>query len=296
MLTEELLKYAGKYWGPGMVEEEILREEKFPLVDIQTTIAWLMIKKHVSERSINTVLDAGAGFGRYSIPMAKFGYQVTHLDISEAMLILAKQIAQKEEIKNINFMLSDITSLKEIKNRQYDFTLCFDAPISYVYPRQFEAIDELCRVTDKLAMFMVSGRSGVLPYMIDFDLSREYLPKGYKKKIDPFYITKQILANGVEKWPDEIKTYLEQNHKDAPLDYSFKVDELITAVEQNGFKVLEIGGPGALARSIKPESLEKIRSDERLFNQFIEFSLNYDFDKYNLGLGAVNILIIAERV
>jgi len=296
MITEELLKYARKYWGTGMVEEEILREEKFPLVDIQTTIAWLMIKKYVSVREIKKIMDAGAGFGRYSIPMAKFGYQVTHLDVSEAMLSLSRQIAVKEGIKNINFVLSDITNLTEIKDRQYDLTICFDAPISYVYPKHFQAISELCRVTDKLVMFMVSGRSGVLPYMIDFDISREYLPKGYKKKIDPFYITKQIAENGVEKWPDDIKAYLEQSNKEAPVDYSFKVDELVDSIQSHGFKVLEIGGPGALARSIKLESLEKIRSDERLFNQFIMFSLDYDFDKYNLGLGAVNLLVIAERI
>lgn len=296
MITEDMLKYAGKYWGAGMVEEEILREEKFPLVDIQTTIAWLMIKKYVSERNIKTVLDAGAGFGRYSIPMAKFGYQVTHLDISEAMLSLSRQIAIKEDIKNISFVLNDITNLADTKDRHYDFTLCFDAPISYVYPKHFQAIAELCRVTDKLVMFMVSGRSGVLPYMIDFDLSRDYLPKGYKKKLDPFYITKQILEKGVEQWPEDIKAYLEKSNKEAPIDYSFKVDELVNSIQSNGFKILEIGGPGALARSIKPESLEKIRSDERLFNQFIMFALDYDFDKNNLGLGAVNLLVIAERV
>ncbi len=286
---------ANKYWNKNAVEEEVIREEKFPLVDIQTTITWLKINQFLGEYQVKTLLDAGAGTGRYSIPMARFGFEVTHLDISDDMLKFVENLCEKEEIPNINFQSGSITDMSFFSDRQFDLSFCFDAPISYCYPYQQIAIKELCRVTDKLLMLMVSNRNGVIPFMIDFDLSGDYLPPGYEGELEPFYITKKIMENGVESWPEEIDTFLKASKKEAPLDYSFKIDELKEMVEAEGFDILEIGGPGALARSIKRENLEKIRNDERLFNEFIKFSLEYDFDKYNAGLGAVNILLIAKR-
>jgi SAM-dependent methyltransferase len=294
-VAQEFLEYASKYWNKEVVREEIEREEKFPLVDVQTTIAWLKIRNYLNSEQVANILDAGAGFGRYSIPLAKFGYKVTHLDISGDMLELAKEFADKDDIENISFTQGSIIEMDDFDDKSFDLTISFDAPVSYCYPKHKEAIQELCRVTDKYLMLMVSSRSGVLPFMIDFDLDRNYIPPGYIKKIDPFHVTKTILAKGVEEWPPAIKRYLEDTGKDAPLDYSFTVEELTEILEQNNFEIAEIGGPGALARSIKAENLEKIRSDERLFNEFIKFSLDFDFDKHNLGLGAVNLFVIAKR-
>ncbi len=63
-----------KYWNRESAIEEMIREEKFPLVDIQTTIAWIKIKKYLESYNIKTILDAGAGVGRYSLPLANSGY------------------------------------------------------------------------------------------------------------------------------------------------------------------------------------------------------------------------------
>lgn len=292
------MDYASKYWGIAMAEEEALREEKFPLVQIQTAIAWSVVKAFCTEDT-KTVLDAGAGAGRYSIPIAKFGYDVTHLDISEDMLETAKTISRKEGVEEIRFIQGDICNIDVFRDREFDVTLCFDAPVSYTYPYQEKAIEELLRVTNSLLMLMVSNRNGVIPFMVDFDISGEYLDPAWshgKRKMDPFYITKQVIEKGVEVWPEEIKSYLEKSGKDAPPDYSFKVDEIVGLIEENSnFEVVKIGGPGALARSIKPESLETITKDDELFSRFVALSLDYDFDKYNIGLGAVNLLVVAKR-
>lgn len=293
------IDYVRKYWGKESVTEETMREEKFPLVDIQTTLTFMKIKQAMNNVSIDNILDAGAGVGRYSLPLAKIGastgLQVTHLDISDEMLNHAKKIADSEEITNVEFIKGDVTKMSEFKDKQFDMTICFDSPISYTYPNHYFALKEVARVTKKVMLLMVSSRPGILPFMIDFDLSREYLPKGYRKKVDPFLVTESIIKNGVEVWPDDIKEHLEKTNQDAPSDYSFDVDEILNLVRKEGFHITEVGGPGALARSIKKESLEKIRKDERLFNRFIEYSLKYDFSTYNLGLGAVNLYIAATR-
>lgn len=281
-----------------MAEEEAVREEKFPLVQIQTAIARFMVKAFCTEDT-ETILDAGAGAGRYSIPLAKSGYDVTHLDISKDMIEMAKAVSRKDGVEKIRFIQGDICNLELFQDREFDMTLCFDAPVSYTYPHQKKAIEELLRVTDSLVMLMVSNRNGVIPFMVDFDISGEYLDPEWsheKRKVDPLYITEKVMEKGVEEWPRDIKAYLVESGKDTPADYSFKVDEIVGLIEKNSnFEVVKIGGPGALARSIKPESLEAIIKDDELFSRFVDLSMKFDFDKNNIGLGAVNLMVIAKR-
>ncbi|MBN1971218.1 MAG: class I SAM-dependent methyltransferase [Candidatus Delongbacteria bacterium] len=283
-----------RYWNRESANEEMLREEKFPLVDIQTTLTWIKIKKYLDQYNISSILDAGAGVGRYSLPLAKFGYDVTHLDISPYMNRIAEKTAESEEIKNIKIVEGDISDLSMYNDRSYDFVISFDAPISYCYPNQYKALEEILRVCDKIAIIMVSSRSGVLPFYIDFDLAGDYKPAKYPKS-ENFIATKSILENGVEIWPEKIEKFLNDTGKDAPKDYSFTVTELKQFFSNSDFEIVEIGGPGALARSIKSENLDLIRSDDRLFNEFIGFSLNYDFQDETCGMGAVNTMIIVKR-
>lgn len=278
-----------------MADEELLREERFPLVLVQTAIANKIIEKYCSAEKIISVLDAGAGTGRYSIPIAKSGYKVCHLDISQEMIEHAHQIARREGLENIEFKLGSIENLSYLKNESFDMSLSFDAPVSYSYPNHEKAICELCRVTENLLFLMVSNRNGVIPFMVDFDLSRDYLPPNYNKEIAPFYATQSTIENGVEKWPADIQEYLNKTGSAAPLDYSFGTDELKNLLNKEGFGVLEIAGPGALARNIRPENLDKITSDKKLFKHFIELSMDFDFHPNNIGLGAVNLLVVAKR-
>lgn len=284
-----------KYWNRESAIEELVREEKFPLVDIQTTLAWIKIKQYLDKSSIETILDAGAGVGRYSLPLAKFDYKVTHLDISREMNSVAQKSAENEELENIKFMVGDISNIPNISDKSYDFVISFDSPITYCYPDHFKALDEVLRVSKDLVMIMVSSRTGTLPFYIDFDIEKGYRDADDDSRID-FIATESIINNGVEVWDEKTKKYLEESGKDAPQDYSFETDQLLDHIKGSGFEILEVGGLGALARSIKPENLEIIRSDERLFNKFISYALNFDFNRYNIGLGAVNTMVIAKRI
>lgn len=67
------------------------------------------------------VLDLACGSGRFSLPIAKKGIQVTGLDLSATMLDLAKQKAKKNNL-NIDFKLGDIR-LFEL-NKKFDFIFC----------------------------------------------------------------------------------------------------------------------------------------------------------------------------
>ena len=281
------------FWGEAMAEEEPQRESKFPLVDFQTAIAWQVIGRYL-QRPLR-VLDAGAGTGRYSLALAAMGHHVTHLDISEAMLRRAMAAAAEQGLDTIEFLRADVRDLSSLGDRAFDLTLCLDAPISYAYPNHARATAEVCRVTGETVIVMVSSRSGVIPFMIDFDLSGEFVPPDYQGPIAPFFLTESILEHGVEAFPEAIRPYLAREGKLTPPDYAFTVEEMTQLLEQQGFEIVELGGPGALARSVRKETLEKIRRDKALFHRFVQLSLAFDFDPHNAGLGAVNLLVVARR-
>jgi ubiquinone/menaquinone biosynthesis C-methylase UbiE len=57
------------------------------------------------------ILDLGCGAGRTTIPLFQMGYQVFGIDLVPKMIIMAKQNAQKENLR-IQFQVGDATKLK----------------------------------------------------------------------------------------------------------------------------------------------------------------------------------------
>lgn len=67
------------------------------------------------------VLDLACGTGRFSIPIAKAGLNVTGLDLSETMLNLAKEKSKRENL-NIDFQIGDIRCFD--LDKKFDFIFC----------------------------------------------------------------------------------------------------------------------------------------------------------------------------
>jgi SAM-dependent methyltransferase len=292
-MEERAHEDAEAFWGEAMADEEPLREARFPLVEFQTAVAWRVIEACLHGQL--TVLDAGAGTGRYSLPIAARGHRVTHLDLSPAMLRRAMAAAAREGLATVEFRQGDVRDLSAFSDRAFDLTLCLDAPISYAWPHHARALGEVCRVTRDALVLMVSSRSGALPFMVDFDLAGSFVPPGQAGTHDPFFLTESILREGVERFPEEFKPWLARQGKLTPPDYAFTVPELTGLLEVAGFTVERLGGPGALARSVRPETLDRIRADRALFERFIGYSLDFDFDPHTAGLGAVNLMVVARR-
>ena len=52
-------------------------------------------------------LDFGCGPGYFSLPLAKHVWSVIAVDVSEAMLVICRQRAAEERLKNIEFLVAD---------------------------------------------------------------------------------------------------------------------------------------------------------------------------------------------
>ncbi len=139
-------KISERLWNlPDKGEIESHREETF--------IDDIVQKSHIQKEllsdleGIKTVFDGGAGCGRFSILLAKYGCDVTHFDISRSMIDKAKELAEKEGVLDkITFVKGALEDLKNFKDKSFDLVISFDAPISYTYPNQEHVISEFVRI------------------------------------------------------------------------------------------------------------------------------------------------------
>jgi len=79
------------------------------------------IEKELKPQKDWHILDMGCGTGRHSVELARRGYQVTGIDLSEGMLGEAKKTAQEAEV-SVNWIHGDATQYQSEK--EFDLGLC----------------------------------------------------------------------------------------------------------------------------------------------------------------------------
>ena len=76
------------------------------------------------------ILEVGAGTGRYSISLAKMGYDVTSVELVQENLQVLKQNAKG--IKNITAFQGDALDLSKLKDNSFDMVLVL-GPLYHLY-------------------------------------------------------------------------------------------------------------------------------------------------------------------
>ena len=141
-----------------------LVKDPFHRLEFDTTMRYL--KEFLPARGL--ILDAGGGPGRYTVELARMGYDVVLLDLLQEHLEYAKK-----EIKNAGvekkvkeIIEGSITDLSRFNNSSFNAVLCLGGPICHVHPEseRTKAIKELIRVAKTNAPIYVSAMSkyGVL--------------------------------------------------------------------------------------------------------------------------------------
>jgi ubiquinone/menaquinone biosynthesis C-methylase UbiE len=145
-----------KEWGR-------LIKDPYHQLELDTTLHFL--KKHLPKKGL--ILDAGGGPGRYTIELAKQGYDIVLLDITPENLEFAKKQIKKagveERVKDV--IQGSITELSCFPNNKFDAVICVGGPLSHVGSDQrARAISELTRVGKKNCPIFISvmGRFGVI--------------------------------------------------------------------------------------------------------------------------------------
>lgn len=205
----------------------------------------IFLKKHLPKKGL--ILDAGAGPGRYTIDLAKKGYDVVLLDFSKGNVELAKAKVKvaKQEKKVKDFIQGTITNLSKFKDNSFDAVICLGGPLSHVKKNERQmAINELIRVAKKNAPIFVS-------------VMGKYA----------------ILLNAIKKWPNEVKDSInfkrllidgddynwgsiKNSGKNISFCHFFTVAELEKLFPKNKVKELEIAGLEGFASAQEKEYAE----------------------------------------
>lgn len=260
---------------------------------------------------IETAFDGGAGSGRFSILLAKQGVRVTHFDISQPMLDKAQELAEKAGVRDkITFVRGALEQLDAFDDRSFDLVMSFDAPVSYTYPNQEGVIANLVRLAKKKIMLSVSSRLGALPYMANpiqkaqfiFDDTRDPWAQRYLKQQEKLLAGFQFDKAACERmaatgFTGDIEASMQAYDRgETPwcITYHFMPEELKDILQRNGVKNIVLAGPGAFARTLPREVLQKIMRDEVQRAQFLDFCHWYDSNPYVCGMGKDNLFVKGE--
>jgi ubiquinone/menaquinone biosynthesis C-methylase UbiE len=145
-------RYVRKEWNR-------LVKDPYHKLEFDTTLYFL--KKYMPKKGL--VLDAGGGPGRYTIELAKQGYDVILLDIAPANLEFAKRQIKKAKLQNKvkEFVEGSIVDLSKFNDNTFDAVICLGGPLSHVLNKKErdKAISELIRVAKKGAPIFISVMS-----------------------------------------------------------------------------------------------------------------------------------------
>jgi SAM-dependent methyltransferase len=240
---------------------------------------------------VTTVLDAGGGTGRFSIWLAKLGYQVTHLDISLPMLVKAREKAEEVGVsEQITFVHGKLTDLSTYSDGQFDLVLSLDAPVSYTYPKQIDVIKELIRVAACGIVLCVSSRlgsylnqfnpAGKMPFLVDKcdpDSAVQWYMDEWKERdkwtVD-FTRVDRLWNDGLFSVPDEVFEQMMSGDTPWPVTYLFRPEELADQLRSAGLQEVRLAGPGALARTLPGEILRKLLYTEEFLHLSLSVAIN----------------------
>jgi len=168
-MTDTLVK---EYYSTQVRNEwRRLIRDAYHRLEFDTTFHFL--DKYLPKRGL--ILDAGGGPGRYTLELAKKGYDVVLLDATRANLDFALRQIKRHglQARVPEITAGSIVDLSRFSDASFDAVLCSGGPLSHILdPHQREsAISELIRVVKPGAPIFVSviGLFGVMVEILIYE-------------------------------------------------------------------------------------------------------------------------------
>ena len=275
-----------KFWDEISQTEEVDYDDEM----VNRLLRFKAIQCHLS--GVHKILDVGAATGAYSIPLARMGFDVVHLDLSDEMIKAVKEKAA--DLTNIRFIKQDAANLSIFEDNEFDLVLCFDGAISFSGSKAGNVITEICRVGKKV-MLSVSSKSCMTATWLNYSLTKlNRIHPSVKDMMETGYFCK---AN--YKDADELTSIAELK--------AYDVDELRDVLSKNGMNVLECHSIGSLThlyllhlyRQNPAEDVHKKINEISADKEFLEICDYYDRYVMPKGMGSfrrAGIFAIAEKL
>ena len=145
----------------GYDEDSRLVKDRAHNVEYLTTMRY--IEKFLKPGS--KILEIGAATGRYSIALAKKGYDVTAVDLTPSYVEIMKQKGRR--LKNFHCMQADALDLSMFSDNSFDMVLNF-GPMYHLFNQKDknQAVKETIRVAKKngICMFAYKPHGSIMAY------------------------------------------------------------------------------------------------------------------------------------
>lgn len=213
------------------------------------------------------ILDVGAGTGRYSVALAKEGYDVTAVELVKYNLGILKQKGSTVKAYQGNAL-----NLKRFEDSTFDMTLVF-GPMYHLYTLEDKqkALQEAVRVTKKDGMILVAycmNEYSILVHGFKDNYIKESIQNG--KVNDVFRVTPK---------PEDLYDYVRLEDIDA-VNQSAEVERL---------QIVAADGPANYMRQVLNAM------DEDTYELFIQYHLSTCERPELLGASAHTLDILRKK-
>lgn len=215
---DNILKYYNQFDELGRLERE----------PVEFQVNWHYMKKYLRESA--TILDNGAGPGKYSIAFAKEGYKVALTDITPRLVEIAEKKAKELGVakKFLGFYIADACNLSMLDDEQFDASLML-GPMYHLQKEKdrIKAVKELNRVTKKGGIVFVAFMPRIRHILTSLLYPESWKPNN---RIDRIL---QFSESGCFNHSDEGRF---------TGAYYFEIDDINPFMESHGFETKELIG------------------------------------------------------
>jgi ubiquinone/menaquinone biosynthesis C-methylase UbiE len=255
-------------------------------------LRWKVINKYLNAE-IKTILDVGGGTDAFSIPLARKGYNVVHLDISDEMIAIAKSKLQEGDEKNITLIQGNSTDLSMFKDDSFDIVINMDGAVSFCGADAEKAIKESIRVARKKVIMTVSNKANIIVSILKSGIrlsDEQFVPAIYEMFNNGFWHTFQYEEN------KEIVKGCTKNYL-GPVK-AFMPEEIREIFENSNMKIERLTYIGSLSNHCGKEFIDELLAKPKLFDEYVDLCDRFDKEICPNSIGSsqrAGIIIVAGK-
>ena len=242
---------------------------------LEYDLTWRYLDQYLPAQG--SILEIGAATGRYSLGLAKRGYNVTAVDLSAGLLEENKaRITAEGLIQQVRFIVTDARDLHEVTEKEFDAVLLM-GPLYHLFSEADRKV-VLKEVSDRLKVGGILFSAFISRFGVMGDLLKNM----------PYWIEDQeevrsILEHG--KDPDH-------HPQDGFRGYFAQVAEIAPLHEAMGFETMTLAGVEP-AISADDESYNKLEGTQRKLWQDLLYEVSTE--KYILGASSHLLYIVRKK-
>jgi SAM-dependent methyltransferase len=271
-----------KRFYDDIAEREWKRLTSDPYHRLEFIVSMHFLEKYLPPKGL--VLDAGGGPGRYTVELAKRGYNVVLLDLSPKCLELARRKIARAHVKRKvrQIVEGSITDMSMFKDEKFDAVLCL-GPMSHLIDSndRERAASEIVKVAKHDAPLFIGaiGLHGVF---------RTVLQRLPYELTEPSH--EEMFTRGVHRWHVDKR----KGARGFPDALFWHPEDLRALFESKGVKTLEMATCEGLSSHLQGPT-NKLYRDKEKWARWVDLILKTCTDPLLLGMGE-HFLYVGRKV